>query len=55
MEKTLLDENEDVIASFGLLDLEDNNNRFYIHLISYYLHLSNKFSLQVWLVFVKVV
>jgi hypothetical protein len=27
MEKTLLDENEDVIASLGLLDLEDNNNR----------------------------
>jgi hypothetical protein len=27
MEQTLLDESEDVIASFGLLDLEDNNNR----------------------------
>jgi hypothetical protein len=28
MEETLIDENEDVIASIGLLDLEDDNNRF---------------------------
>jgi hypothetical protein len=26
--KTLIDENENVIASIGLLDLEDDNNRF---------------------------
>jgi hypothetical protein len=28
MQETLIDENEDVIASIGLLDLEDDNNRF---------------------------
>jgi hypothetical protein len=28
MEETLIDENENVIASIGLLDLEDDNNRF---------------------------
>jgi hypothetical protein len=27
MEKTLMNENEDVIASLGLLDLENGNNR----------------------------
>jgi len=27
MEETLMKENEDVIASFGLLDLKDSNNR----------------------------
>ncbi len=28
MEETLIDENEDIIASIGLLDLEDDNNKF---------------------------
>ncbi len=30
MEKTLMKENKDVIASLGLLDLEDNNNRLLV-------------------------
>jgi hypothetical protein len=49
MEKTLMKENKDVIASLGLLDLEDNNNRLLVDFI-----FSSFFSSSLMPMFVKV-
>jgi hypothetical protein len=40
MEETLMNENEDVIASLGLLDLGNGNNRLYINNL-YFLSLAS--------------
>jgi hypothetical protein len=47
MEEILMDENEDVIVSLGLLDSKDGNNKLEVHFILCYLHLSSIFFLQI--------
>jgi hypothetical protein len=53
MEETLMDENEDVIASLGLLELNESNNMVYVSFIFVFLffcfifHFSSLFFLQV--------
>jgi hypothetical protein len=47
VEETLMDENENVIASHGFLVLDENNNRVYVSFDYYFLHLSNLFFLEV--------
>ncbi len=55
MEETLMNENEDVIASLGLLDLENGNNRLQIDKF-YFLSLASFkfFSFKFDVVFVTV-
>jgi hypothetical protein len=35
MEEGLMDENEDVIASFGFLDMDENNYNVYVNFVSF--------------------
>jgi hypothetical protein len=47
MEEILMDGNEDVIVSLGLLDSEDGNNKFWVHV--FLLFASFKyFFLEIW-------
>ncbi len=34
MDESLMDENEDVIASFGFLDMDENNYNVYVNFVS---------------------
>lgn len=43
MEEGLMDENEDVIASFGFFDMDENNYNVYVNFVSCFLYLSKKF------------
>ncbi len=45
MEKALMDENEDAIASHRLLDMDENNYRVYVNFVSFIFQVF--FSLQV--------
>jgi hypothetical protein len=47
MEETLMDENEDVIASLGLLELNESNNMVYVSFISFFLFFCFFFIFQV--------
>ncbi len=46
VEETPMDENEDVITSLGILDLEDGNNRLLVHFISCYFYFSSIYFLK---------
>ncbi len=45
MEEGLMDENEDVIASFGFLDMDENNYNVYVNFVSCVLYISKKKNL----------
>ncbi len=40
MDESLMDENEDVIASFRFLDMDENNYNVYVNFVSCFLYLS---------------
>ncbi len=46
MEKALMDESEDVIASLRLLDMDENNYRVYVNFVCFIFEVF--FSFQVW-------
>jgi hypothetical protein len=44
MDESLMDENEDVIASFGFLDMDENNYKVYVNFVSCFFYFSSFFS-----------